>query len=139
MSDLYAQNGFILRHHEIDGGISELEMKFPTADRQHALAYSLTLAYLALYRRDIPFVASNATLKSFAVRTVDLDEPTRQAFTDAVALVRRDVTRLLADAELYLLGRADKGVLETDPEGILAEYRQADFVGKRFLESFAAK
>ena len=136
MTDLYAQNGFILRHNEIDGGVSELEMKFPTADRQQALAYSLALVYLALYRRGIPFVASSATLKCFAVRTANLDDATCQAFADAIALVRRDVTRLLADAEIYLLGSPDKGLLETDPQGQLVAYRRAEIVGRRFLERF---
>lgn len=138
MPDLYSQNGFILRYREIDDGISELELTFPTTDRQQALAYSLALVYLALYRRELPFVASSATLKSVAVRTRDLDtEDTRQAFIDAIELVRREVTRLLADAEIYLFGNSDKGVLETDPEGSLKEYRRAEFVGKRFLERFA--
>ncbi len=137
MTDLYARDGFIIRHHELAEGISEVELLFPSQRRQDAIVYGLALAYLALARRRIPFVASSPTLRSLAVRTSDLGDATRAAFEDAVGLVQRDVTRLFADAEIYLSGKADKGVLETDPEGLLAAYKQGDFIGRDFLERFA--
>lgn len=138
MTDLYARNGFIVRHRELAAGVSELEVKLPMHSRQDALVSALALVYLALVRRGVPLVASSATLLSYAVRTVDLDEATRQAIAEAVALLQRDVTRLLADAEIYFFGKKDKGLLETDPDGVLTHYRQAEVIGRGFLERFAA-
>lgn len=137
MTDLYAKNGFILRHQPIDEQVSLLEMHFPLRERREAAALALALAYLGLHARGIPYVASDATLRSFAVRTADLDEATRHALTEAVALVERELARLFADAEIYFYDREDKGALETDPDGALAAYRRAEVVGKRFLERFA--
>jgi hypothetical protein len=113
-----------------------LEMSFPLRERREAAALALTLSYLALHARGIPYVASDATLRSFVVRTADLDAATRQAFTEAVARVEREVARLFSDAEIYFYDREDKGALETDPQGALAAYRRAEVVGKRFLERF---
>jgi hypothetical protein len=136
--DLHARDGFVIRHRELGGGISELELKFPTSARQDAIVYGLALAYLALWRRGVPFVAHSPTLLTLAVRTADLDEATRAALVDAVGQVQREATRLFADAEIYLFNRSDQGVLETDPRGELAAYKRADFIGRAFLERFAA-
>jgi hypothetical protein len=138
MTDLYARNGFLIRHRELAEGVSELELKFPMSKNEDAIVYGLALADLALRQRGVPFVACSPTLLSLAVRTADLDEATRAAFVAAVEHVQRHVTRLFADAEIYLFNRSDKGVVETDPEGLLAAYKQGDFIGKRFLERFAA-
>jgi hypothetical protein len=137
MTDLHAKNGFLLRHRPLDEQVSELEMVFPGHERRQAVAIALALTYLALRARGIPYVASDATLRSFAVRTEDLGEATRQAFAEAVARVEREMARLLADAEIYFFDHDDKGVLETDPRGQLVAYRRAEVLGKRFLERFA--
>lgn len=138
MTDLYAKNGFVLRHRPLDEHVSLLEMSFPLRERRQAAALALALAYLGLHLRGIPYVASDATLRSFVVRTADLDGATRQALTETVARVERELVRLFADAEIYFYDREDKGALETDPSGALAAYRRAEVVGKRFLERFAS-
>ncbi len=138
MTDLYAKNGFLLRHRPLDEQVSLLEMSFPLRERRQAAALALALAYLGLYLRGIPYVAGDATLRSFVVRTADLDGATRQALTEAVARVERELARLFADAEIYFYDREDKGALDTDPAGALAAYRRAEVVGRRFLERFVS-
>ncbi len=137
MPDIHAENGYIVVQRELGEGVSEVEMQFPMHPRPHSVVIGLALAYLALARRGIPYVASSPTLLAYAVRTADLDAATHTAFHQAIELVQREATRLFADAEIYLLGAHDKGVLDTDPDGALASYRQADVIGKRFLERFA--
>lgn len=135
--DLHAQDGFVVTLRDLDEQVCELAFDFPALPRDRALVRSLALVYLALFRRGVPFVAHSPTLRVFAVRREDLGPPTRQALLDAIALVRREITRLSACAELFFHDRPDQGPLEPDPAGVLRAYRDGELVGKRFLDSFA--
>lgn len=136
-SDVYARDGFVITQRELDNAVCELTFDFPAQPRHRAVVRSLALAYLALYRRGVPFVASSPTLRSFAVRREDLGAATHQALVDAVSVVRDHLALLSTNAELYFHDQPEPGRLEPDPRGLLVGHRDGELIGKVFLERFA--
>lgn len=136
--DLYTKNGTIIRAHELNAEMTEVEFEFLVTKFEHALLYSITAMYLAFVKQSqIEFVLSSFTRRKAVLHTKDFTPDVQRHLIDAVLRAEQHTTRLLDLADLYFYGEEDKGVVETYTSEALRAYQKTEFVGKKFLEAFA--
>ena len=132
---IYGENGVIIRYRPVADDAVEVEIDYLFINRTHALLYGLAEFYLAFTRElGIEFVLSSYTGLKAIVASKDFDERAQQTLIRAVEFVRQHDAEIIGDSRNYYF--VDQpGILETNPSGSLAAYREAPFKGKRFVET----
>jgi hypothetical protein len=132
---IYGENGVIIRYQPVDDDAVEVEIDYLFLNRTHALLYGLAALYLAFVRAlGIEFVLSSHTGLKAVVAASDFDERAQHTLIRAVELVRRHDADIIGDSRTFYFVD-DPGVLNTNPSGSLARYKEADFRGQYFVET----
>jgi hypothetical protein len=132
---IYGEDGVIIRHRAVGDAATEVEIDYLFINRTHAMLYGLAAWYLAFVRAlGLEFVLSSATGLKAVLATADFDARAQQTLIRAVELVRRYDADIIGDSRTFYFVD-DPGILETNPSGSLAAYKEADFRGQYFVET----
>lgn len=135
--DIYVKEGIFIRAKELSAEVMELDFEFSGLDRNHQAAVAHAVigqALGGLLPEMTPFALSDFTGRRFVIQAKDNTILVQEALIKASKIAREHLATLLGFIEIYYFNALDPGTLQTDPDGLLADFAATEFKAAKLVQ-----